>query len=188
VSLARTQTAMARLFTDSAARAELMQDPAGRLPDGVAAQDAVGLAAEIERYAKALIAKRRLDVAKWLPLSAKALGADFGDRMREALVEPPPGARADALALVARLQSAREPAWIGELAAYEGEFLRAWGPRARLAVRRFRWPVPRIAERLAANAAIADIGPAPTLAVWARAPHGRLWHRWWTPPGAAIGG
>ena len=165
MSLGETQNELARLFTMRAARAEQAPDE---------------LSAEIERFARGLIAKRRLDVAKWLPLTAKVLGPALGAQLREALAEPPPGARADALALVARLQSAREPPWIGELSAYEGEFLRAWGPRARLALRFYRWPVPRIAERLAAGEVVIDEARSPTLALWARPPGGRLRHRWRT--------
>ncbi len=170
MTLAETQAELARLFTMRAARGQ-------QAPDG--------LTSEIERFAKGLIAKRRLDVAKWLPLTAKVLGPALGAQLREALAEPPPGARADALALVARLQTAREPPWIGELAAYEGEFLRAWAPQARLALRFYRWPVPRIAERLAAGEAVIDDAPSPTLALWARPPGGWLRHWWWAYGGQA---
>jgi hypothetical protein len=169
VTLAQTQAELARLFTQRAARGA----SAGNLGDGVSA-------AEIERFARGLLAKRRLDVAKWLPQTAAALGPEFGARLGETLAEPPPGARADALALVARLRSEREPPWIGDLAAYEGEFLRAWGPKTHFAIRLYRWPAPRIAERLAAGDAVGEVRPARTLAVWARRRGGRLWRRWWT--------
>lgn len=165
MTLAQTQAELARLFTQRAARAALAGD---------------ATAAEIERFAHGLLAKRRLDVAKWLPQTAAALGPKLGARLREVLAEPPPGSRADALALVARLQSELEPPWIGELAAYEGEFLRAWGPKTHFAVRLYRWPAPGIAERLAGGEAVGDIRPARTLAIWARRRGGRLWRRWWT--------
>jgi hypothetical protein len=163
VSLAETQAELARLFTQRAARAALPE------PDP-----------EIARYAAGLIAKRRLDVEKWLPLTAKALGPAFAPQLRAALGEPPPGAKADALALVERLQGQPEPPWIGDLAAYEAEFLRAWVPGAHFALRRYRWPVARIADRVSAGAALDDVRPAMTLAVWVRTPGGRLVHRWRT--------
>jgi len=169
VSLAETQAQWARLFTQRAARSALAQGP----------NRDEALAGEIERFALGLLAKRRMDVAKWLPLTARALGPDFGPRLRETMAEPPPGARADALALVARLRGG-EPPWIGELAAYEGEFLRAWGPQGRFVVRAYRWPVHLIADRLTAGEAVGDAAPKRTLALWARRPGGRLRHRTWT--------
>jgi hypothetical protein len=158
--LADTQAELARAFTQSTARASL--DP------------------EIARFAAGLLAKRRLDVEKWLPLTAKALGPDFAPQLRAGLAEPPPGARADALALVARLQGQPEPPWIGDLAAYEGEFLRAWRPGAFFAFRRYRWPVAAIADRLAAGETVGDVQPATTWAVWWRPKGGRLRYRCWS--------
>jgi hypothetical protein len=181
VSLAETQAALARLFTQTAARADFARDPVALArAAGLEGEDAQRLAAldapEISRFARGLFAKRRQDVEKWLPLTARALGADFAQYLRETLAEPPPGARADALALVAKLRGARAPGWIGELAAYEGEFLRAWGPRAVFWVRFYRWPVPRIAAKLAANQPVGAINRGLALAVWLRPPGGRLWH------------
>jgi hypothetical protein len=181
VSLAETQAALARLFTRTAARADFARDPlALARAAGLDSEEAQRLAAldppEIARFARGLFAKRGQDVQNWLPLTARALGSDFAQRLRETLAEPPPGARADALALVTRLRGAAIPSWIGELAAYESEFLRAWGPRAFFAIRVYRWPIPRITENLSAREPVDAVKPGLTLAVWLRAPGGRLRH------------
>lgn len=182
MSLAQTQAALARLYTSDAARAAFARDPAAAArAAGLAGASAQALAAvaarEIARFAGSLAAKRRLDVEKWLPLTAAALGAGFAPRLRAVLAEPPPGARADALALAASLKGAASPPWIGELADYEARGLRAWGPDAHFAVALYRWPVPAIAARLAAGEGVGEIAPALTLALWARRRGGRLW-RW----------
>jgi hypothetical protein len=181
LSLAETQAALARLFTQAPARAEFARDPlALARAAGLESEEAQRLAAldapEIARFAGGLFAKRRHDVEKWLPLTAQALGSGFARRLRETLAEPPPGARADALALVAKLRGGLAPRWIGDLAAYEAEFLRAWGPRGFLAIRVYRWPVPRIAEKLSARESVGAVKPGLTVAVWARVPGGRLRH------------
>lgn len=181
MSLAKTQAALARLFTQTAARADFARDPLTLArASGLDSEEAQRLAAldapEIARFARGLLAKRRQDVEKWLPLTAQALGSDLAKCLRETLTEPPPGARADALALVARLRGAVAPGWIGDLAAYEGEFLRAWGPRAFFAIRVYRWPVPRITENLSAWESVDAVKPGLTFAVWLRAPGGRLRH------------
>ncbi len=182
MSLAETQAALARLFTQTTARAEFARDPLSLARsaglEGEAAQQLATLGApEIARFARGLFAKRRQDVEKWLPLTALALGADFARRLRESLTEPPPGARADALALVAKLHEAPSPPWVGDLAAYEGEFVRAWGPGAFFAIRLYRWPIPHIAAKLSACEPVGDIKRGLTFAVWVRRPGGRLW-RW----------
>jgi hypothetical protein len=181
VSLAETQATLARLFTQTAARADFARDPlALARAAGLEGEEAQQLAAldapELARFGRGLFAKRRQDVEKWLPLTAQALGSDFAQCLRETLAEPPLGARADALALVATLRGAVAPSWIGELAAYEGEFLRAWGPRPFLAIRVYRWPIPRITENLSAREPVDAVKPGLSFAVWLRAPGGRLRH------------
>jgi hypothetical protein len=181
VSLAETQAALARLFTQSDARTDFARDPLALARaaglDGEEAQRLATLdAPEIARFARGLFAKRRQDVEKWLPLTARALGSAFAQCLRETLAEPPPGGRADALALVSKLRGAQAPRWIGDLAAYEGEFVRAWGPRAFFAIRVYRWPIPRITENLSAREPVDAVNPGLTLAVWLRVPGGRLRH------------
>jgi hypothetical protein len=181
VSLVETQAALARLFTHPIARAEFAQDPLALAREaGLEGEAAMRLATldppEIARFARGLFAKRRQDGEKWLPLTTLALGADFARCLRETLAEPPPGARADALTLVANLRGALAPCWIGDLAAYEGEFVRAWGPRAFFALRIYRWPIPRIAAKLWAYEPVRDIKRGLTFAIWVRAPGGRLSH------------
>jgi hypothetical protein len=181
VSLAETQAVLARLFTQAPARAEFARDPLALARaaglDGEEAQRLATLdAPEIARFARGLFAKRRQDVEKWLPLTARALGSDFARCLRETLAEPPLGACADALALVAKLRGALTPRWIGDLAAYEGEFLRAWGPRGFFAIRVYRWPVSRIAAKLSAREPVGAVKSGLTVATWVRAPGGRLRH------------
>ena len=183
VSLAETQAALARLFTTSAARAEFVHDPlVYARTAGLEGAEADALskmaASEVERYAMSLRAKRKLDVEKWLPLTARAC-PEFARLLRESLAEPPPGARADACALITRLQSAsprldrrsrglrgRVPArfWAG------GVF---FGPPLSLAGAAHRGRASPPAS------ALSEAAPAPTLALWARSPRGRLRHRWW---------
>ena len=59
------------------------------------------------------------------------------------------------------------PPGIGELADYEAQFVRAWRPGAFFALRLYRRQVAQ------------GLQPGWTLALWARTPGRRLWHRWW---------
>ena len=108
-------------------------------------------------------------------------GEDFAPRLRETLQEPPPGAALDALALVASL--AREPRaaepWIADLARYEAGFIEerkaGWGLRWRV----FAYHPPSLMAELRFGRKLRARERRRSLAVWARAPDRRLWHRCW---------
>ena len=177
--LAEVQAALARLVTDSEARAAFHDDPvdvAQRL--GLAQDDIKAIARGLDKFAGTLNAKRRLDAAKRLPLPAQALGEDFARRFRPGLIEPAPGTRADALAFVRRLvhEPDRERPWLADLARYEAGFLQTREGGLRLGV--FRYPVEKIAQALGAGAAISPLARL-TVVLWARWPGGRLVFRVW---------
>ena len=162
MALSDVQAALALLFTDEAARADFLRDPQ-------AAGRALGL-----------------DARKRMPLTAQALGEAFADHWRAAVAPLPTGAsRADeAHALAARLATlSREkrlaPEWIGDLACYEAAFVEAAQRRFGMRARLFRFPVLRIAARLHGGDAVDECAARATLAVWARWPGGRLFHRMW---------
>jgi hypothetical protein len=195
MALSDVQSALALLFTDEAARADFLRDPqaAGRAL-GLDARDAETLAhlapRAVRQFAGSLKAKSALDARKRMPLTAQALGEAFADHWRAAVAPLPAGAsRADeAHALAARLATlAREkrlaPEWIGDLACYEAAFVEAAQRRFGMRARLFRFPVLRIAARLHGGDAVDECAARATLAVWARWPGGRLFHRMWMLPG-----
>jgi hypothetical protein len=191
MALGDVQAALARLFTDEAARADFLRDPqaTGRAL-GLDARDAETLAhlapRALRQFAGSLRAKSALDARKRMPLTAQALGEAFADHWRAAVAPLPAGAsRADeAHALAVRLAALAvagqvAPEWIGDLARYEAAFVEAAQRRFGLRVRLFRFPVGRIAARLLGGGAVDDCAARPTLGVWARWPGGRLFHRAW---------
>ena len=85
MALAQVQAALARLYTDEAERAAFLADPQGAACAlGLEADDAATLAAiapqTLRRFADSLKAKSLLDARKMTPLTARALGDDFGRR------------------------------------------------------------------------------------------------------------
>jgi hypothetical protein len=192
MALSEVQAALARLFTDEAARADFLRDPqATSRALGLDARDAETLARlaprALRQFAGSLKAKSALDARKRMPLTARALGEAFADHWRTAVAPLPAGAsRADeAHALAARVATlAKEkqlaPEWIGDLARYEAAFVEAAQRRFGMRLRLFRFPVTRIAARLYGGGAVDDCAARMTLGVWARWPGGRLFHRVWT--------
>jgi hypothetical protein len=191
MALGEVQAALARLFTDEAARIAFLKDPpgAGRAL-GLDASDAARLAQmapqALRRFAGALQAKRVQEARKRMPLTAQALGDSFAEHWRAAAASPAKGAGrvAEAQALARRLATlaktkALAPAWIGDLASYEAAFVEAAQRRCGLRLRLFRFPVGTIAAPLSAGAPVGEIGRRLTLGVWARWPGERLWHRLW---------
>src|ERR1700722_18045520 len=142
MALGDVQTALARLLTDTGARAMFARDPlsAGRAL-GLDEADARSVAAlaphALDRFGASLRSKRALDARKLLPLTALALGDALAPRLREALQARPGSAAADAIALVSRLSAdtAASPPWIGDLARYEAAFIASrrgpWGVHLR---------------------------------------------------------
>jgi hypothetical protein len=191
MALSAVQAALARLFTDEAARADFLRDPQamGRAL-GLDARDAETLARlaprALRQFAGSLRAKSALDARKRMPLTAQALGEAFADHWRAAVASLPAGAsRADeAQALAARVaalagEKRLAPEWIGDLARYEAAFVEAAQRRFGMRMRLFRFPVMRIAARLHGGGAVDDCVARTTLGVWARWPGGRLFHRVW---------
>jgi len=186
MALGEVQGALARLFTDAEARAAFARDPlaAGRAL-GLDANDARILgdlaSCALDRFADGLQAKRALDVRKLLPLTSLALGEAFGPRLRRCLAAPPPGAVADALALVAALalEPDRSAPWVRDLALYEGAFIEVRRRRFALRLRRFRYPVLAIAAALERGERVGAASPRWGMALWARLPGGALVYRHW---------
>jgi hypothetical protein len=184
--LAEIQTALARLFTDADARESFGREPgaAGRAL-GLDDSDARALASlaphALEDFAASLNAKRALDARKLLALTAQAFGPAFGPRLRAVLDGSPRGAAADALALIASLSNdgAVSAPWAVDVARYEAAFIEMGRRRWGFLVRRFAYPAPVIAVALGRGETFAAIAPRAALAFWARAPGGRLMHRYW---------
>jgi len=182
MGLMQTQALLARLFTDAKLRRVFFNDPARALQSfGLSDEEAKTLAAldrrEVEAFARCLLGKRALDARKILPLTAKALGADFDRLLYESIDGPPSRGRHrdDAGALARLLASPKmEPAWIGDLARFELAFVTAARPG--VFVRRFSWPVNDIARRLLAGAPV-DVAPGRRFGLWFRAPGGKLFWR-----------
>jgi hypothetical protein len=190
MGLKEVQAALARLFTDAAARDEFFNDPkSGAAALGLNDNDARALAEiapkALARFAGSLKSKQILDARKRMPLVAQTLGARFADHWRAATESanakrPVEEARAVAerLAKLAA-QGAIEPRWIGDLARYEAAFVEASGRRFGVRIRWFDYPVAALAASLRAGDGRESLAPRRTLAVWARAPGGRLFHRAW---------
>jgi hypothetical protein len=191
MALAQVQAALARLFTDEAARNAFLEDPQSSaralgLDDDDAATLA-GLAPQaIRRFAGGLAAKRVLDARKMTPLTARVLGPAFAEHFHAATAPLAPGAGrvAQARALAERLAAAARagavaPEWIGDLARYEAAFVEAshrwFGVRLLL----FRFPIGAIASQRRGERPIDAPGRQATFGVWARTPGGRLLHRVW---------
>jgi hypothetical protein len=183
---------LARLFTDAPFRASFFADPVavGRA-SGLDPTEAQTLAAlsrdEVDGFAGTLRRKRADDVRKVLPLTARALGDTFRNHILPATAGAPrPGRhRDDARALVehlGRLAGSRElaPPWAADLARYEMTFGDALHLRAGFLVRRFSYPVARLATAILRGEATADIQPRTTIGVWVRWPGRRgIFHQVW---------
>jgi len=187
-SLDQIQALLARLFTNAAFRSNFFADPQtvardfGLVPEAASALATIN-AKSVGQFVNSLRQKRLADARKTLPLTARALGADFGRLLRPELDGPPSAGRHrdDAAKLVARLAQGSEgaqsfPLWIVDLARYEMAFVQATKASAKLILRHFRSPPLRLA---AAALSGADAGaPKPTLGLWLRLPGARrLFHR-----------
>jgi hypothetical protein len=192
MALADVQAVLARLFTDAPFRASFFEAPVavGRA-SGLDPAEAGTLAAlsraEVDGFAGTLGRKRADDVRKVLPLTARALGDAFRDHILAATAGAPrPGRhRDDARALVddlgraARSHELDQP-WAADLARYELTFGDALHRRAGLLVRRFRYPVGRLAAAILSGAPVAEVRPRLTVGIWVRWPGRRgLFHRMW---------
>jgi hypothetical protein len=179
MDVARGQAALARLMADGALRRRFLADPAAAAAElSLAPADAAALAATagegIRRFAVSLERKRRGGVAFHLPLSRRALGATWVPVFAR-YVDAVAGAatyRDDAARFARWLASLPPhddvPAWLADLAAFEvarGVFV---DPRRRLSLRRFRYPVAKIAREVDAGAVPDGVSPRTTLVAWVR--------------------
>jgi hypothetical protein len=191
MALRTVQAALARLFTDEAAREAFIKDPHGvahalGLDENEAATFAQLAPQAIDRFAQSLRGKRILDARKMTPVTAQVLGGAFAGHFRAATVNliPDAGPVAETWALARRLSAADLAAarWIGDLARYEAAFVEAAHRRFGLRLLLFRFPIALIAARLQAGLAVDDLKPKTMLVLWMRRPGGRLLHRAWTLP------
>ena len=178
MALADRQRILARLATDAPLRDQLAADPGALATTlGLDPDDAAWLAAlpreSLDGFAGSLVAKRRGEVGKLLPLTARALGpVAFAERFREYAARPiPDGPRrhvADAVAFAATVGlGPDDPSWLADLARLEASNLRAHHEPAR------RWIACRLGHRPAdlgrAATGSGEIPPRrPTLVVWFR--------------------
>lgn len=196
MGLVHLQRAIAKLYTDEAARRRFFSDPQAFAQDFDL--DAQGLAQlqELSRqdlsfFAKSLQHKRMNLVRQLLPLTHKLLKEDFHPLFHQfADLYVPKGIhkhQEDAHAFsryVARqtdIVDAREP-WFLELLRYESACLRANDPRHRWQLHRYRYPIHTIARSL-----FREEVPTPhrqtTWILWLRPrPTSPLRRLEWTPP------
>lgn len=191
MALAQVQAALARLFTDEAARNAFLKDPQSSARalglDHDEAEMLAGLAPQaIRQFVGGLAAKRVLDARKMTPLTAHVLGDAFIEHFRAATAPLAPDADrvAQARALAGRLAAAARtgaaaPGWIGDLARYEAAFVEASHRRFGIRLLLFRFPIDAIASQLRGERLIIDPGRRAALGVWARTPGGRLLYRVW---------
>jgi hypothetical protein len=176
MGLAEVQGALAKLYVDPTLRDRFFADPAAvgvRL--GLDAEDALNLARiprrQVEQFAESLRRKRREQVRRIIPITARALGREYAVLFERYVDESPPrGSKADLddaagfVAAIGRWPDRIEPAWAIDLARYE----LAW----RQATRAGRIPIVRV-FRFAIAGLATGREPEPvtrraTLALWWR--------------------
>ena len=182
MGLAEVQAAQAHLYTRADLRARFFADPAGVGRElGLTPEESARLAEmpgpQVDSFARALVAKRRGEVAKLLPGTAAVLGQRFGLQFRRfAEVFVPRGLkkhRADALLFAAFLDAALgrdpdAPPWARDLARSEAALLQVSDPSCRVLVRRFDYAVADLADALRAGPPPPDVALRPTLILWLR--------------------
>ncbi len=178
MGLAEVQKVMAQLFIDQAIRRQFFDDPTtigAKL--GVSAAEAQSLAqvsqCQFEHFGHSLVRKRRDQVRRSLPNTARVLGREFVTLFDRYINQAQPrGSRADlddAALFVAALERSKrslQPEWIVDLARYELAWRCSARPGHRPIVRRFRFPICRITGALDPG----PTAPRPTLAIWWRPP------------------
>lgn len=190
MALRDIQAALARLYTDEAARAAFLADPkragASLGLDEAETDLLCDLAPrELRRFAAGLRAKRALDARKRTPLTALVLKTAFDGHFHAAVAARATSPAEQTRALARRLSAlARagtvEPVWVGDLARYEAAFVEASRRRFAIALRLFSYPVGKIAGALYAGASVGQIRPRWTLGLWVRLPGGRLKRFLWS--------
>ena len=204
MGLAEFQTALARLYTDRSYR-QLLQNDEQAFADSaqVSKEDIAQLrsmADEIEEFARSLIAKRLGEVRKRLPLSSRVLSVPdfssafqrYADAERSAADRGGNGTspvgdmhRQDAITFVESLercglQQPKAPAWTIDLLRYESAWLQMADSGRRFLLNRFRFPMSRLTQALAAGATTSSIPARSSLGLWWRYRHdGRVRHLCW---------
>ena len=189
MGLAEVQTALARLYTDAAWRAEFFDDPlrAGRAV-GLTTDEAAQLAQmpvnDVNFFAHTLYSKRLHEVQKLLPLSRRAFGPCFDDNFRAySETYQPDGTKKhcnDAVLFAEYLNKnplAGAPVYAQDVLRYEATRLLAGQPARFFRMCRFRYALKPLLRSLSAPDAEAEALPCVNLAVWLRfAPDAPLQH------------
>ncbi len=172
--LDKLQAALVRLSVDGELRALAEKDPLKAAAALEVTSDELAEVVSIAglpRFAAALVNKRLGQVKLLLPRTASVLGGEFDRRFRAwAASRPTAGVKKhqrDAVAFAAELRLISDPAWVGELAAYEAAWVEA-GLGRRFLTRRFVARVNRDPPQ-----------PGRCLAVWLRWPAGTMRHFAW---------
>ena len=190
MGLADTQALLAKLFTDKHLRKQFFEDPiavgtALGLDNGQAAilagLDPTGVAA----FADSLDRKRRDDLAKFLPITTRALADKYNKVFHRFANEHQerPGSLGDAQAFVdfftELAKSAEGPfsPWLGDLARYEIAFQRTVMSPRNFLILGFHYPVQQIATLVLQDLPMPLIQRRRTVALWCRiGSRGRLRH------------
>jgi hypothetical protein len=183
MSLLDFQRILARIVTEPDLRERFLGDP-----EGVAASHGWGseparLVAmvspdRLRHYGESLINKRCREAARCLPLTLRVLGHPrfrtlFHEYARASTTRGPARHRDDAIAFAERLRSdwsrvPEDPAWSGDLAAYEAAALRTGDPTRRVILLRLEHaPRDLVTVALAPHSA-AIVPKRMSLVVWIR--------------------
>jgi hypothetical protein len=176
MGLAEVQGALARLAIDPGLRDRFFADPAeAGIELGLVEQEALQLArmprGQVDQFAESLRRKRRDQVRRVVPITARALGQEFPALFERYMNESAPRGSKPGLddasgfiAAIGRWSDRLEPPWAADLGRYE----LAWREAARVGrmpiVRMFRYPV----GRLATSPKLESVAPQVTLACWWR--------------------
>jgi hypothetical protein len=186
MALAEVQGALARLYVDPALRERFFADPPAVGAELALGAEEVRMLAgisrrQVEQFAEALRRKRRDQVRRVIPITARALGERYGRLFeRYAGESAPRGSKADLddaagfVVALGRWADDGRPPWAVDIARYELAWRQAARAGCRPVLRAFRYPVARLIRGRATNAAIV---PRPTLAIWWRpTSRGRIRH------------
>lgn len=189
MGLVEFQSALARLYTDSLLRERFYADPSTigqqlSLTDAETSQIAQLSATQVVVFAASIVAKRRHEVGKLLPLTRRVLARRFQDDFARYAVAPIPEGldkhRQEAITFATFLEAAGHglrPAWALDILHYERAWLEAASPGRRWLARHFRYPVGKLAHSLRRGDAPASVPPVKTIGIWFRfAPSGPLRH------------
>jgi hypothetical protein len=174
MGLAAIQAALARLSVDPAFRQRFFADPMAAGNElGLDCDESQNLARiprkQVEQFAQSLHRKRRDQVRRAIPLAARAMAGRFVELFEQYAVQSTPrGAKADLddaigfVEAIGRRNDPLEPAWAFDLARYELAWRQATRSGRVPLLRKFRFPVGRLATGQVPD----PIAPRTTLAFW----------------------